>query len=185
MIECKRLKVAFLDRDGVINTDHGYVGDVSKFEFTKGIFDSLLRMKELGYEFIVVTNQSGVARDYFTLDDLENVHKYMCEELKKYGIDILHIYTCVHHPDFTGICDCRKPAVGMLDSAFREYDINLEESVLIGDKSSDIKMGENFGLRYNYFIKGRYSQDTTSALEFDNISECTEYLVRKEDLNGQ
>lgn len=183
MTECLGRKIAFLDRDGVINIDHGYIGAISAFEFSEGIFESLLRLKEFGYEFIIVTNQSGVARNYFTRDDLETVHKYMCDQLKKNGIEILQIYTCLHHPEITGKCDCRKPGVGMLKSAAQDYKINLKDSILIGDKSSDIKMGESFGLRNNYFIKGRYNQDSTDALEFENISQCTDYITKKENLD--
>lgn len=184
MTECLPRKIAFLDRDGVINIDHGYIGKISAFEFVDGIFESLQQLKRLGFEFIVVTNQSGVARNYFTHDDLAAVHEYMCAELKKHDLEILQIYTCLHHPDITGKCACRKPAAGMLESAFRDYKINFENSILIGDKSSDIKMGESFGLINNFFIKGRYYQDSTDALEFESISECVDYITKKENLDA-
>jgi len=147
------MKAAFLDRDGVINIDYGYVSDIENFEFKDGIFELLNLLQKQGYKIFIVTNQSGIARGYYSEDDFHLLMDYMINELKKKDIEIMDYTHCPHHPDITGECECRKPNPGMIFDLAKEYNINLENSIMIGDKQSDIKAGENAGIKKNYLVK--------------------------------
>ncbi|MDY0052793.1 MAG: D-glycero-beta-D-manno-heptose 1,7-bisphosphate 7-phosphatase [Aliarcobacter sp.] len=148
-------KIIFLDRDGVINHDHGYVVDIKKFEFIDGVFDACNYFSKLGYELIVITNQSGIARKYFTEKDFLNLTKWMKEEFKNNGINILEVYYCPHGPEDN--CECRKPNIGMITQANNDFDIDLQKSWLIGDKISDIQTGLNANIKNNILIKSSYN----------------------------
>ena len=147
------MKAAFLDRDGVINIDHGYVSKIEDFEFKEGIFELLKTLQEMGFTLFVVTNQSGIARGYYTLDDFLKLSDYMLKELKKRGFEIKEIAYCAHHPEVTGNCSCRKPKPGMILDLSKKYGINLKESLLIGDKQSDIDAAKNAGVAKSYLVK--------------------------------
>lgn len=131
-------KAVFLDRDGTINVDYGYVGDIKKFKFIDGAVEGLKILYDLGYLLIVISNQSGVGRGYFTCDDVENVNRYMLNELKKKEIIISSIYYCPHVDSDN--CDCRKPKLKLFYDAINEYDIDLESSYAIGDKERDLSI---------------------------------------------
>jgi len=138
-------RACFLDRDGVINVDEGYVGTIDRFRFIPGIFEALQKLQQRGFRLIVVTNQSGIARGYYTQADYEKVTRYMLEEFAKRGIKITAVYHCPHHPDEG--CDCRKPKPGMIERAACEYDIDLASSWLVGDKMSDIEAAQRAGIK--------------------------------------
>ena len=144
------IKACFLDRDGVINVDKNYVYKIEDFEFNDGIFELLEFLKEKGYVFIVVTNQSGIARGLYTKEDFSKLSNFMTEELKKRGIDILKIYHCPHHPDEN--CECRKPRPKMILDAKEEFDIDLENSIMIGDRKTDIQAANNAKIGTSIFI---------------------------------
>ena len=147
------MRAAFLDRDGVINIDYGYVSNIQNFEFKEGIFELLKLLQEKGYKLFIVTNQSGIARGYYTETDFHNLMEYMINELKKRNIEITDYAYCPHHPDITGECECRKPNPGMILNLAKKYNIDLANSIMIGDKQSDIKAGENAGIKKNYLVK--------------------------------
>jgi len=147
------MKAAFLDRDGVINEDYGYVGNIEKFEFKEGIFELLKFLQERGYELFIVTNQSGIARGFYSKDDFHSLMDYMINELKKRDIKITDYRFCPHHPDITGECECRKPKPGMILSLAKEYNIDLKKSIMIGDSLSDIKAAKNAGITKSYLVK--------------------------------
>lgn len=149
-------KALFLDRDGVINVDRNYVYKVSDFEFIDGIFDLCRKYQEQGYLIFVVTNQAGIARNIFTEDDFRVLTDWMISQFREKGINIEKVYYCPHHPDFTGICNCRKPNPGLFLRAAREFDIDMSESVLIGDKESDILAGEKAGIKTLLYIQALY-----------------------------
>lgn len=138
-------KAVFFDRDGVININKHYGYEVSEFEFVDGIFQ-IMDYFQKDYLIIIVTNQSGIARGYFTHDDLNKLHLWMKNIFKEKGIKIQEIYYCPHHPEFNEDCFCRKPKPGMILSAIEKYNININDSILIGDSNSDIKAGENAGI---------------------------------------
>lgn len=141
-------KVAFLDRDGVINVDHGYVSSINDFEWCDGVFEGLLKLKELGFELVIITNQSGIARGYYSEADFENLTKWMLAKLEKQGIPVLKVYHCPHSPELC--CECRKPKPGMILKAASELEIDLKNSILIGDKDSDIAAGLSAGVGKNF-----------------------------------
>ena len=145
------MKAAFLDRDGVINIDKGYVHKIEDFEFKEGIFELLKLLQEKGFTLFVVTNQSGIARGYYTIKEFENLTEYMLNELRKKGIEIKEVAFCPHHPDEN--CECRKPKPGMILDLAKKYSITLKDSIMIGDKISDMEAGESAGIKKNYLVK--------------------------------
>ena len=131
-------QVLFLDRDGVINVDVGYLSDPAKLEFIPGAIEAMQEAQRRGYDIIVVTNQSGVARGYYT------------EEAE--GVKVLAYYYCPHHPEgtvaeYTKDCDCRKPNPGMLTKAIQDWNVDVDGSFLVGDKPSDAQAAESIGMR--------------------------------------
>ena len=147
------MKVVFLDRDGVINIDYGYVGSIDRFKFKEGIFELLRFLQKKGFTLFIVTNQSGIARGYYKENDFHNLMKYMINELKKRDIEIKDYNFCPHHPDITGECECRKPKPKMILDLAKKYNINLDNSIMIGDSLSDIKAAKNAGIKKNYLVK--------------------------------
>lgn len=139
-------KAIFLDRDGTINVDKGYVYRSKDFEFIEGVPEAIRTMKQLGYLVIVLTNQSGVARGYFREEDVLELHCYINEKLNDMGAAIDGFYFCPHHPEGTIAeycrrCMCRKPAVGLLQQALRDFSVNLGESWVVGDRERDLFLG--------------------------------------------
>ncbi len=116
----KSVPAIFLDRDGTINVDHGYVHEIDNFEFIDGVIDAMRELKEMGYALVLVTNQSGIARGKFTEAQFETLTEWMDWSLADRGVDLDGIYYCPHHPqgaveEYRQTCDCRKPHPGMLD----------------------------------------------------------------------
>lgn len=141
-------KAIFLDRDGTINVEKNYLIDPEDLVLLPGVGEALRRCREAGYLLIVVTNQSGVARGYFTAREVEDLHAHLQRKLLPYGIQIDAFYLCPHHPEHgDGPCDCRKGEPGMLLQAAREHHIDLAASWMIGDKRSDVEAGINAGCR--------------------------------------
>jgi D-glycero-D-manno-heptose 1,7-bisphosphate phosphatase len=138
------MKAVFLDRDGIINEDFGYVGKIEDFKFRDGIFEVLRNLEEKGYLLFIVTNQSGIGREYYTEEDFFDVMKYAKSELKKENINLKDFAYCPHTPNDS--CDCRKPNPGMILDLANKYNINLKESWMVGDKQSDVEAGKNAGV---------------------------------------
>ena len=145
-------KALFLDRDGVINKEINYLHKIEDFEFVEGIFDLCRFYQEKGYLIIVVTNQSGIARGYYTQEQFDTLTSWMIEEFSKNGIKLNKVYYCPHHPDISGICECRKPDIGMFTEAQSEFDIDLESSVMVGDNERDIEAALKAGIPDTYFF---------------------------------
>ena len=143
-------KALFLDRDGVINIEKNYLYKKEDFEFTKGIFELCRHFQSLGYLIIVVTNQSGIARGMYSEMDFSMLTFWMVEQFDKEGVTIDQVYHCPHHPDISGPCECRKPNPGMLLQADAEFNIDLEHSIMIGDKERDIQAAQNAGVSNTY-----------------------------------
>ena len=138
-------KAIFLDRDGTINVEKDYIYKCEDLVFEEGSVEALKTFKNLGYILIVVSNQSGIARGYFTEEDLKAFNDNMNEKLKEESVEITEFYCCLHHPDglaeYKKVCDCRKPNNKMLEDAIKKYNIDREKSYMIGDKVSDIGAG--------------------------------------------
>lgn len=137
-------KIAFLDRDGVINYDYGYVHDPRDFSFQPRVFEGCKLLQDMGFRLIIVTNQSGIGRGYYSTEQFNNLCKWMIRQFRNHGVSVLDIFFCPHHPTkgiglFKCECPCRKPKPGMLIEAQKKWIINMSESVMIGDKPSDMK----------------------------------------------
>lgn len=138
-------KAIFLDRDGVINVDKNYVYKISEFEFIPEIFDVLKYLQNLDYLLFIITNQSGIARGYYTKEDFFKLNIWMINEFKKENIFISQVEFCPHHPMEN--CKCRKPKMGMIENILKNYDVDLSNSWLIGDNLSDIDCARNAGIK--------------------------------------
>lgn len=129
-------KVVFLDRDGTINIDYGYVYETDKLEFTKGAIQGLKILNDLGYLLIIITNQSGIGRGYFTKNEYNIFNNYMLNKLKENNINITKVYHCPHIDSDN--CACRKPKLELFYKAIKEFDIDINNSFAIGDKERDL-----------------------------------------------
>ncbi len=158
------MKAAFLDRDGVINEDYGYISKIEDITFTPGIFELLRLLRDKGFELFIVTNQSGIARGYYTEDDFRRLMTWLIHELETKGIVIRDYAYCPHHPEIDGECRCRKPAPGMILDLAAKYAIDLEASLVIGDKVSDIQAGERAGVATNILVEDGVS-DVLARIE--------------------
>jgi D-glycero-D-manno-heptose 1,7-bisphosphate phosphatase len=147
-------RALFLDRDGVINVNHGYVHKPEAFDFIEGIFEICRRARQKGYLLIVVTNQAGIGRGYYSEQDFHALTEWMQQQFASRGADIAKVYWCPDHPEF-GIgaykreSNFRKPAPGMILAAADEFNIDLSSSILLGDSATDIQAGKAAGIRNN------------------------------------
>ena len=149
-----RRRALFLDRDGVINVDHGYVFQQENFEFIDGVFDLCRAAIEHDYLVVVVTNQAGIGRGYYTEQQFHDLNQWMCAEFMAQGVAIAGVYFCPFHPEhgigpYKRRSDFRKPGPGMIFQAAREHDVDLANSILVGDKRSDIEAGLAAGVGCN------------------------------------
>lgn len=179
------MPAAFLDRDGVINFDAGYVHDWSEFRFLPGVVDALRQLQTLGYRLIVVTNQSGIARGMYTEAAYQALTARLKDALREQGVTLAQVYHCPHHPDgrvakYRSDCDCRKPRTGMIEQALRDFDIDLSASVLVGDKSSDIEAGIKAGVGRRFLVRcnGEGERPAQGAADacFDDLAHCVANL---------
>lgn len=131
----------FVDRDGTVIEERHYLSDAEEVALVPGAADALRRLGNAGFPVVMVTNQSGIARGYFGDAEYRRVEQEVRSQLARQGVDLLAVYHCPHHPDFTGACDCRKPAPGLFTRAAREHDLDLRRSVYIGDRLRDIEPG--------------------------------------------
>lgn len=140
-MELMKKKIIYLDRDGVINKDPGYIYKTEDFRFIDGVFEACHWFLKSGFEIIVITNQSGIGRGYYSLQDYEALTSHMLDQFNQKGINILKVYFCPHAPDDN--CSCRKPETGMIEQSLADFEIDLEKSWLIGDKISDMECAQN------------------------------------------
>ena len=152
-----KIKVAFLDRDGVINKEVNYLYKIKDFEYIDNAIEGIKKLIDLGYIIVVITNQAGIARGLFSKEDYLLLTEWYLSDLGNYGVSILDVYHCPHHPngvvkEYSYKCECRKPEPGMLYRAAREHNIDLSESILIGDKISDMQAGINAGLKSVFLV---------------------------------
>ena len=157
-------KAVFLDRDGTINVDKAYLSKIEDFEYITGVIEGLSMLQDAGYLLIVITNQSGIARGYYSEEDFLELNNWMISDLRKKEIKISKVYYCPHHPNgkiekYKMDCNCRKPKLGMYEEAIEDFDIDLSQSYAIGDKIRDSVICENTSCR-GYLI---------SNLEKENI----------------
>ena len=157
-IKGKRMnKAIFLDRDGTLNIDYGYVHEIDNFKFIDGTIDALRELKKMGYMLVLVTNQSGIARGYFSEEQFLQLTEWMDWSLAEQDVDLDGIYYCPHHPEGKGEykedCDCRKPKSGMLLQAIKELKIDPTQSIMVGDKVEDLKAGIGAKVKMNVLVR--------------------------------
>ncbi len=164
-------KVVFLDRDGTINIDYGYVHEVHKLVFFPGVLESLRTIQKAGYMLIIITNQSGIGRGYFTKEEYNEFSKIMLNKMTDAGVIIEKIYTCPHKPEEN--CKCRKPLLGLFDQAICDYDIDISSSYVIGDRLRDLSICEKYPVKGILFSpeNGTKTMDERE-LKYQNIGNC-------------
>lgn len=179
-------RAVFLDRDGTINEEVGYLSDPGQVTLLPGAADALLRLKEAGLKLVVVTNQSGIARGYMGEDDLKKVNDELGRLLAGHGVVIDAYYFCPHHPNFTGECECRKPKTGMAMRAARELGIETAGSYFVGDKVTDVELGRNAGGKSVLVLTG-FGKDERRLLDAkgirpdmisDALPEAVDWILR-------
>ena len=158
------MKAAFLDRDGVINKDYGYVHKWEDFKFCDGAIEGLKLLKSLDYLLIIITNQSGIARGYFKEKHVLEFNAELERKLIENGIHISKFYFCPHHvngkvEEYSFTCNCRKPDPGMFLSAIKDLNIDLKTSICIGDKYTDLLAGARSGLSSGILISGSKNEE--------------------------
>jgi D-glycero-D-manno-heptose 1,7-bisphosphate phosphatase len=184
-------RALFLDRDGVINVDYGYVHTPDNFEFIDGIFELVLAAKRAGYLVIIVTNQAGIGRGYYTTDQFNDLTEWMKDRFAEKGAQIDAVYFCPHHPEmglneYHRHCDCRKPAPGMIRKAELEHSIDIEHSLLIGDRLSDIECAKAAGIKTAILIGEYYIPAQPSYPILPNLNLALEYFLTEiTTLSGQ
>ena len=174
----KNQKALFLDRDGVINVDHGYVSKREAFEFTEGIFELLKHYLQEGYLLFIVTNQSGIGRGYYTLDDFQTLTQWMLEVFEAKEIAIQKVAYCPHAPEKN--CHCRKPKTGMIEEIVKAYPVDLSASWLIGDKQSDIDLATHANIPHTIAIGNH--EISGASYQFASISACYRFLKENPNL---
>ncbi len=182
----------FLDRDGTIIEEMGFLSDPSKVALLPGAADAIARLREAGFLVVVLTNQSGIARGYYTESELGHVNDALQQMLTERGARIDAFYFCPHHPEFGDKvdCSCRKPKTGMADKAARELGIDLARSYFVGDKCSDVELGVNAGGKPIMVMTGYGSEEIRlvrargimPAAVLDGLPEAADWIIR--DLEG-
>ncbi len=179
----------FLDRDGVINLDRAYVHRWEDFEFVSGALDAVARLSTAGWTVVVVTNEAGIARGYCTEEDYQALTRCKVETLAAHGFPT--VYHCPHHPSgrvgaLAVACDCRKPARGMLLRAKREHGLSPAESIMIGDKPSDIAAARAAGVGRPYLVASDNEGSPTGGADeeavgaegaFASLADCVDHLL--------
>jgi len=179
-------RAVFLDRDGTINIEKEYLYQAAEFEFIPGAPEAIKLLNQGGFTVVVVTNQSGVARGYYTEEDVHNLHRHIAVELARSGAHVDEWLYCPHHPSGRGSyalpCNCRKPLPGMLHEAAARHNINLEESTMIGDKLADIEAGRAAGCNTILVCTGYGTEEKQHAgpetVVCDDLLSAVKYLMK-------
>jgi D-glycero-D-manno-heptose 1,7-bisphosphate phosphatase len=176
----------FLDRDGTIAEEVGYLNHVSRFRMFPFVASALRRLNEAGCPVIVVTNQSGIARGYFPESLVHEVHQWMMQQLLESGAKVDAIYYCPHAPSEN--CNCRKPRTGMLERAAREHALDLRRSFVVGDRYADVELALNAHAR-SILVRTGYGEGelawhaakwpTPPDFVADDLAEATDWILRQ------
>lgn len=177
-------KAVFLDRDGTLNVEKEYVHRIEDWEWIPGAIDALVVLKKAGFLVIVVTNQAGIARGYYTDAEVRHLHARINRELSKHDATIDGFYHCPHHPEFNAKCECRKPMSGMIYKAKHDFDITLDRSWLVGDKASDIHAGLSAGVKPILVLTGYGKEERTlldeGIMNVADILEASSLIVSED-----
>jgi len=173
------IKTIFLDRDGVINKEVNYLFKILDFEFIDGIFDACHHFQKLGYKIIIVTNQSGISRGFYSKSDYQLLTKWMLNQFENNGIQILDVFYCPHDPKSN--CKCRKPKPGMLMKAKNKYNTDMNNSWMIGDKEDDIQAAVYAGIKNTVLVRSGHNVDESNskAMFFlDSIKDIKRIILK-------
>ncbi len=172
-------KIIFLDRDGTIIYDKEYVHKIEDLEFLPGAIEGLQKLSKDGYKFIIVTNQAGMARGYFSHAQASAFNDEMLLRLHRRGITILKTYMCLHHPKVSGDCACRKPNPGMVHQAIEDFKLDPSLCLFVGDKDCDIDLGAQFQARTFLVDNGQYEVKSTPSHRIKHLGEISEILEKE------
>lgn len=187
-------QVIFLDRDGTINEEVSYLYRTEDLVVLPQAAEGIALLRNAGFRIVVVTNQAGIARGYYTPEQMHKLHRYLNEELKKKGAWIDSFYYCPHHPihgigEYKKACHCRKPDIGMFEMAAREYQIEKSRSYMIGDKRIDVEAGHNFGIPGILVGTGYGAEERKKSMELgeepfydfyaETLVDAAEFIIRK------
>lgn len=176
-------RALFLDRDGVVNVEIGYLHRIEDVKFVPGIFSLCRTARRLGYRLVIVTNQAGIAREFYTEADFEQLMSWMRSELRSQGVELDAVYYCPYHPEhgigkYKREHEDRKPDIGMLQRAEREFGISLTDSVLVGDRCSDIAAANKAGLKQAFLVTGTERCGCQGKyLEVQKLLQVEEWLL--------
>ncbi len=188
-------KIVFLDRDGTINEEVAYLHRPEDLKILPTVPQAIRLLREAGFKIVVVTNQAGIARGYYTVEDMENLHQHLNRCLEKDGAAVDRFYYCPHHPEhgigqYKKACRCRKPGTGMFEMAGQEYSIDKSRSFMVGDKRIDVEAGHNYGVRSILVGTGYGKQELDKNrmegkepfYDFyaETLMDAAEFIVRKE-----
>jgi D-glycero-D-manno-heptose 1,7-bisphosphate phosphatase len=186
-------KAVFLDRDGTINEEVGYLRDLADLRLIPGAGTAIKRLNEAGLKVVLVTNQSGVARGYFSESLVHEAHERLVQMLRDEGARIDAIYFCPHHPtagnsSYTVVCDCRKPGTGLIDRAVKDLGIDVKRSYMVGDKWSDVELGQRAGT-HAILVQSGFAPDDLGNVRpahisdpdfiAHTISEAADWIIQK------
>jgi D-glycero-D-manno-heptose 1,7-bisphosphate phosphatase len=188
-----RQPAVFLDRDGTINEQMGYINHISRFVLLPGVGRAIRRLNEQNIPVVVVTNQSGLARGYFPATLLAEVHQQMEEQLAAEGAHVDGLYICPHHPEakeekYRKACDCRKPKIGLLKKAAADLQLDLKQSFMVGDRWSDLKCGAAAGATSILVLTGygrgdqQYigpQQEIQPAMVAEDLEQAVDWILQQ------
>jgi len=191
-------RAVFIDRDGTISEEVGYINHLSRFRLFSYAAPAIRHLNENDWLAVLVTNQAGVARGYFSEDMIKAVHGAMIAELESSGAKLDAVYYCAHHPSvgeppYRFDCECRKPKPGLIVRAAEKYDIDLDESWMVGDRYSDVELARNAGLKSAFVLSGygrgewehqRAAWTEQPDLIAENLLEAVQMIVAETSAKG-
>jgi len=185
MAALKRRKAVFLDRDGTLNVDPGYLSDPVQMQLLPGVGEALGQLTRAGFALVVVSNQSGVGRGVIAGDALGRIHGRMEELLAPYGVRIDHYGLCIHKPEDD--CECRKPKPKLIQDAALAVGIDIASSYMVGDKISDVQAGRSAGCKAALLVRTGYGAENESKLQAgeaafigDSMKEAAQWILAQE-----
>jgi len=177
----RRRPAAFVDRDGTVIHEREYLADPDGVELVPGAAEGLRALQDAGYAVVIVSNQSGIARGYYDEAQYRRVQQRMEQELAAAGVSVLDRYHCPHHPDFTGPCECRKPAPGLFLRAIREHGLDPAASVWVGDRIRDVEAARSLGGMAVLVRTGYGRQEASRAPDWvavvDDLKEAATWVL--------
>lgn len=183
-------KAVFLDRDGTLIVERNYLGDPAGVALLEGVPQALKQLSDAGFLLVMVTNQSGVARGFFTMDDVVRVNGRVEELLEREGVRLDAVYICPHYergsvPEYAVSCNCRKPRPGMALAAAKDWDLDLSSSYMIGDKPADVSFGRNFGARESYLVRTGHGAEAEAGdyVAVAGLTEAAADILRRDREN--